>query len=169
MQAGLVEVLAAAPAAPAPSSVAAAAAEAAAAAVPAARLPQGYTSDCFTASLAQAKKAHNMAVHESLQMGYFIAQARASRAGSLGLQDHADVYADTTDAIFRVYADLANKAAAHAAALRAAAFASAFTHVVENDFDNVSNRLRWDAFSSFRKAVAALDVVNAFVPPAPPQ
>jgi len=75
----------------------------------------------------------------------------------------------TTDATVRVYADLVNKAAALAATLCAAAFAAAYTRQVENTFDEVSDRIKWDPFVSFQKAVDRRDAFVDGVPPAPPQ
>jgi len=166
-QAALEEIWAAAPAAPAPTTAAAVAAQAATAAVPPARLPQNYQRDYFEAVMEQAKEADAVVVHATEQMGYFIAQAHASRAGSLGLQEYADVYASATDAIVRVYGELANKAAAHAAALRAAAFATSYTHAVENLFDRVADRIRRDPFVSFERALDQLDSFNDRAPPPP--
>jgi len=167
-RAALEEIWAAAPAAPAPTTAAAMAAQAAAAAVPPARLPYSYQRGYFEAALEQAKEADAVVVHATEQMGYFIAQAHASRAGSLGPQEYADVYASATDAIVRVYGELVNNAAAHAAALHAAAFATSYTHAVKNLFDRVADRIRRDPFVSFERALDQLDSFNDRAPPPSP-
>jgi len=167
-QAAVEDIRAAAPAAPAPTSAAAVAAQAETAAVPPARLPHSYQRDYFAAVMEHAKEADAMVVHAAEQMGYFIAQAHASRAGSLGPQEYADVHASSTDSIVRVYGELENKAAAHAAALRAPVFTTSYTHAEENLFDRVAHRIRRDPLVSFERALDQLDSFNDRAPPPPP-
>jgi len=49
-----------------------------------------------------------------------LAQAHASRAGTLGPQTDAETYASAADAVVSVNGEVANKKAAHAAAVHAA-------------------------------------------------
>jgi len=102
----LEEIWAAVPAAPGPTTAAAVAAQAETVAVPPTRLPHSYQRDHFEAVMEKAEEADAVVVHATEQMGYFIAQTHASRAGSLGPQEYADVHASATDAIVRVYSEL---------------------------------------------------------------
>jgi len=120
----------------------------------------GFGSDFYASLMMKAAEADAVSAHASQQMEYLISQAHDFRAGSRGFQGRADIYGSATDATVRVYAYFTNTSAAHAAALRSAAFSGMYMHQVENAFHTVAHRVRWDPFVSFRAAAEKRNEFN---------